>query len=65
MTGRMDWRRARKWQSLESKYGSGVILPNGEVTPPRPQDDLGRRAERAMRVWQRTLSAADREEFRR
>jgi hypothetical protein len=59
MSGRMDWRRARRWHFHESKYGRGVVLANGQVTP-SPTDELDGRAERAMRAWERSLNAADR-----
>jgi hypothetical protein len=59
MTGRLDWRRAIKYREVESKYGRGVTLRNGQVTP-SPTDELSRRAERAMRVWLRKLPARDR-----
>jgi len=60
MSGRMNWKRARPWQPYESKYGANVVLPNGEITPGLPQDDLARRAAEAMRVWRRSLSPRDR-----
>jgi len=63
MSKRMDWRRAKVWRSRESKFGTGVILPNGEMTPVLPQDSLSRRADRVMRAWQRKLSVKDREKL--
>jgi hypothetical protein len=58
-----DWRRAKIWRSQESKFGTGVILRNGERTPALPKDSLSRRADRAMRAWQRKLSPRDREKL--
>jgi hypothetical protein len=51
---RMDWRRTKfRGRRTESKFGAGVILPNGTVTPSMPMDNLARRAERAMRRWKK------------
>jgi hypothetical protein len=60
MSARLDWRRAGRRRPHESKYGPGVVLRNGAVTPRLPMDALARRADRAMRAWQRSLNAADR-----
>jgi hypothetical protein len=54
---RIDWRRTRyRGRRTESKYGAGVILPNGTVTPSIPMDNLARRAERAKRHWKKELT---------
>jgi len=65
MSKRMNWRRARRWQSRESKYGTNVVLPNGEVTPGWRKDDLARRATFAMYLWRQTLSQSDRSKLER
>jgi hypothetical protein len=52
-----DWRRAHfHGRRTDSKYGAGVILPNGTVTPSMPMDNLARRAERAKRHWKKELT---------
>jgi hypothetical protein len=60
MTRRLDWRRAVRRRPYESKFGQGVVLRNGAVTPQVPMDTLARRADQAMRAWQRSLNPADR-----
>jgi hypothetical protein len=59
MSGRMNWQNASRWQNSESKYGANVVLRNGSITPGLPKDDLTRRAEKAMRLWQRSLNHRD------
>jgi len=56
MSGRMNWKRARRWQHCESKYGPNFVLPNGSITPALPKNDLAQRAAAAMRIWRRSLS---------
>jgi hypothetical protein len=61
MSGRLNWRRACKRRPSESKYGAGVVLDNGSITPRITPDDLAKRAESAMRDWIKTLHRRDRE----
>jgi len=59
MSTRLDWRRAARQRPHESKYEPGTVLRNGAITPRLPMDALARRADQAMRVWKRSLNAAD------
>jgi hypothetical protein len=53
---RMDWKKCRlQGRATESKYGSGVILPNGAKTAIVATDSLAKRANAEMRRWLRTL----------
>jgi hypothetical protein len=61
---KIDWRRARARRKTESKYGDGVVLKNGAVTPAIPRDSLARRADQAWCKWKYHLSAADRKLLR-
>jgi hypothetical protein len=62
MGKRMDWRRCKlQGRAHESKHGSAVELPNGARAALVPKDDLARRADKAMRAWQRRLSPRDRQ----
>ena len=53
MTGKIDWRRARKFSGAETKYDDGTELRNGTVVVKPPQDDLEKRARQAERGWLR------------
>lgn len=57
---RIDWRRARPARATESVLGEGMMLRNGSRTVMVSRDDLRRRADAAMREWERNLSPADR-----
>jgi hypothetical protein len=58
---KLDWRRCKlQRRATEAKYSPGTVLPNGAVTTGPPKDQLAYRADRAMRAWQRKLSASDR-----
>ena len=60
----MDWRRCKlQGRADELKHGSAVELPNGARTAVVPKDDLARRANKAMRAWQRRLSPRDRQQL--
>jgi hypothetical protein len=48
----MDWKKCRlQGRTTESKYGSGVILPNGARTANIAKDSLAQRANAEMRRW--------------
>jgi hypothetical protein len=62
---RLDWRRAKAVRASESKFGSGVLLPNGERTEIVHEDtSLARRANLEMARWLRTLPSSQREAVR-
>jgi hypothetical protein len=62
---RLDWRRAKQIGASESKYGSGVVLANGERTAVAHEDtSLARRANLEMRRWLRTLPQQHRDAVR-
>jgi hypothetical protein len=65
MSSRMNWQRARPYRPQESKYGAGVVLPSGAVTPTPSQDELGRRAWHEYRKWERTLHGNERKLLRK
>jgi hypothetical protein len=62
---RLDWRRAKQSRPIESKFGSGVVMPNGERTAIVHEDtSLARRANQEMRRWLRSLPPGQRNAVR-
>lgn len=62
MSRRLNWERAKRPRRHESKYGRGVVLSNGYVTP-SPKDTLSLRADKAMNAWVSKLSPQQRAEL--
>jgi len=62
MTRRLNWERAKRRGRHESKYGRGVVLSNGHVTP-SAKDKLSMRADKAMNSWVSKLSPKVRAEL--
>ena len=51
MSGKMDYRKARKFSASEEKYAPGKLLDNGRRVDDRPRDSLDARAREAEREW--------------
>ena len=54
MTGKMDWRKARKFKDAEEKFADGTVLRSGRVVRHAPpQSSLEDRAKYVEQQWLR------------